>query len=113
MIADYRIMRYMNSTYRSTNSDATLMELFRKANPDINFVDDSIYCEVGGFGNTPCILFYVRQPDHVVHWIPTPFEQLIDSESQTKITVVCHVRDAGVMYRKTPATAVLVEGIWY
>lgn len=104
-----RIMTWLNTTYRNANSDVTIMDLWRKGNPFITFVDDAGEADEGGFGGTPAILFYKKDPAHVNHFIPQYREQLIHEQSETHTTVLVHQRDAGVFYSRL--SALVVENV--
>ena len=104
-----KVMTYLNTTFRNANSDTTLMELFRKSNPHITFVDEVSEASEGGFGGTPAILFYKKDPRHVKRYIPQLAEQLIHRESQTLKEVLIHQRDAGTAYNRL--SAFVVEGV--
>lgn len=105
--ADYG---FLESTPRSEQSDTFLMELFRKSNPNINFVDWCSQCEGAGINGSNVMIFYVRTPDHVVLNIPSDFEQLPPDDQGKEVIVYCHERFAGVTYIEE-LSAVIVEGL--
>lgn len=105
-----RVMTYLNTTYRNSHSDVTLMELFRKSNPHITFVDDAAEANEAGFGGVPAMIFYKKDPRHVQRFIPVLAEQLIHRDSQTTKEVLIHQRDAGVAFSRL--SAVVIEGVF-
>lgn len=104
-----RVMTYLNTTYRNSSSDVSLMELYRKGNPHITFVDSCEHADMAGFGGTPAILFYVKNPSHVAHYIPQEFEQLPEVFTGVSTKVVCHERTSGVFYKKM--SALRIDGV--
>lgn len=104
-----RIMTYLNTTYRNGSSDVSLMELFRKGNPHITFVDSCPEADEAGFGGTPAILFYVKNPSHVAHFIPQEFEQLPEVFTGVSTRVICHERTSGVFYKKM--SSLRIDGV--
>jgi len=105
--ADYK---FLTTTSRSTQSDTFLMDLFRKGNPNINYVDWCAQCEGAGVNGTDVMIFYVRDPDHVVLNIPQDFEQLPPDDRGKEVIIHCHERFAGVQMIK-PLSAVIVENV--
>ena len=102
--------KYLNTTPRSDTDNTTLMELFRKGNPTINFVDWCSQCEGVGVNGSDVAIFYVRDPRHVVLHVPQDFEELPVDDRGTELIVKCHERFAGVEM-KQPLSAVIVENL--
>lgn len=109
VIMPSRVMTYMNTTYRNSSSDISLMDLFRKGNPHITFVDSCAEADIGGFGGSAAIVFYNKDLKHLAHWIPQEFEQLPEVFSGVSTKVVCHERSAGVFFKKM--SAVRIDGV--
>lgn len=101
---------FLASTSRSEQSDTFLMELFRKANPNISFVDWCSQCEGAGINGSNVMIFYVRDPDCVVLNIPSDFEQLPPDDKGKEVEIYCHERFAGVTMIQE-LSAVIVEGL--
>lgn len=99
---------YLTSTSRSEQSDTFLMDLFRKANPSINFVDWCSKCEGAGINGSDVAIFYVRDPDHVEMHVPQDFEQLPPDDRGKEVIIYCHERFGGVGMIE-PLSAVIVE----
>lgn len=106
----YSLMQYL-SGLMWPNTSMSVMELFRKTNPKITFVDDAPQADFAGFGDTPAMIFYRRDPAYIAHYIPQPLEQMIEHDSPYRKRVIVHQRDAGVMFRQK-VCAVKVEGMW-
>lgn len=111
VLMPYELMQSLNATIWP-NTGMSVMELFRKTNPKITFVDECPQADFGGFGDTPAILFYHRNPNYIAHFIPQQTEQIIDTQSQMRTKIIIHKRDAGVMFRQK-VCAVKVEGVWF
>ncbi|WP_158516656.1 major capsid family protein [Scytonema hofmannii] len=101
---------YLNSTTKSEDSDTFLMELFRKANPNINYVDWCSQCEGSGINGSNTMLAYVRDPDHIVLHIPQDFEQLPPNDKGKEVEIDCHERCGGVSMIQA-LSAVIVENL--
>jgi hypothetical protein len=101
---------FLTSTSRSEQSDTFLMDLFRKANPTINFVDWCSECEGAGINGSDVAIFYVRTPDCVEMHIPQDFEQLPPDDRGKEVIIDCHERFAGVAMNQ-PLSAVIVENL--
>jgi hypothetical protein len=99
---------YLTSTSRSEQSDTFLMDLFRKANPSITFVDWCSKCEGAGINGSDVAIFYVRDPEHVEMHIPQDFEQLPPFDLGKEVIIYCHERFGGVVMNQ-PLSAVIVE----
>lgn len=104
-----RVLTYMNTTYRNSASDVSLMELFRKGNPHITFVDSCAEADFAGFNRSAAIVFYNKDPKHLAHYIPQEFEQLPEVFNGVSTKVVCHERTAGVFFKKM--SAVRIDGV--
>lgn len=111
VLMPYTVMQYLNGKIW-TNTGMSLMELFRKTNPKITFVDECPQADYAGFGETPAMIFYYRNPEYIAHVVPQELEQIVDTMSQFRTKVVIHKRDAGVIFRQK-VCAVKVEGIWF
>jgi hypothetical protein len=101
---------FLSSTSRSEQSDTFLMDLFRKANPNIDFVDWCSQCEGAGINGSNVMIFYVRNPDCVVLDIPSDFEQLPPDDRGKEVIIYCHERFGGTTMIQ-PLSAVIVEGL--
>ncbi len=104
-----RVRTVLNTTFRNANSDVTLMDLWRKSNPQITYVDDVSEADEAGFGGTPAIIFYKKDPSHVKRFIPQPIEQLLHHNSDTSKEVLIHERNGGTFFSRL--SAVVVEGV--
>lgn len=104
-----RVRTIMNTTFRNANSDTTIMDLWRKSNPQITYVDDVSEADEAGFGGTPAIIFYKKDPSHVKRYIPQPIEQLLHHNSDTSKEVLIHERNGGTFYSRL--SGVVVEGV--
>ena len=104
-----RVRTVMNTTFRNANSDTTIMDLWRKSNPQITYVDDVSEADEAGFGGTPAIIFYKKDPSHVKRFIPQPIEQLLRYSSDTSKEVLIHERNGGTFFSRL--SAVVVEGV--
>ena len=111
VLMPYEFMQNLNGTIWP-NTGMSVMEMFRKTNPKITFVDECPQADFAGFGDTPAMIFYHRNPNYIAHFIPQATEQIIDTQSQVRTKVIVHKRDAGVMFRQK-VCAVKVEGIWF
>lgn len=56
------------------------------------------------------MIFYVRDPDHLVLHVPQDFEQLPPDDRGKETIIHCHERYAGVQMIQ-PMSAVIVEGL--
>ena len=101
---------FLSGTSRSEQSDTFLMELFRKSNPNIGFVDWCSQCEGAGINGSNITIFYVRDPDHVVLNIPSDFEQLPPDDHGKEVVIYCHERFGGTTMIQE-LSAVIVEGL--
>lgn len=101
---------FLESTARSDQSDTFLMDLFRKSNPNINFVDWCSHCEGAGINGSNVMIFYVRDPDYVILSIPSDFEQLEPDFGGRETIISCHERFAGIQMIQ-PLSAVIVENL--
>lgn len=101
---------FLESTARSDQSDTFLMDLFRKSNKSITYVDWCSHCEGAGINGSNVMIFYVRDPDHVLLQIPSDFEQLPPHDKGKETIIHCHERFAGVQMIQ-PLSAVIVEGL--
>lgn len=101
---------YLETTSRSEQSDTFLMELFRKANPNIDYVDWCSQCEGAGINGSNVMIFYVRNPDCVTLNVPSDFEQLPPDDRGKEVEIYCHERFAGVTMIQE-LSAVIVEGL--
>lgn len=99
----------LKTTYKSEYSDISLMKLWRDSNEFIDYVDDVPEANEAGFGETPGMLFYRRDPEYVTWYVPQPTEILIDQESETSKTLLVHQRNAGSFYHRM--SGLLVEGL--
>lgn len=104
-----RVRTILNTTFRNANSDVTLMDLWRKSNPQITYVDDVSEADEAGFGGTPAIIFYKKDPSHVKRFIPQPIEQLVHHNSDTFKEVLIHERNGGTFFSRL--SAVVIEGV--
>lgn len=104
-----RVYTKLSTTYRNSNSDTTLMELWRKANPHITYVNRVPEADEAGFGGTPAMIFYKKDPMHVRRHIPQPTEVLVHRESETSKTMLVHQRTGGTFFRRL--SGVIVEGV--
>ena len=104
-----RIRTILNTTFRNASSDVTLMELWRKSNTQITYVDDVSEADEAGFGGTPAIIFYKKDPSHVKRFIPQPIEQLLHHNSDTSKEVLIHERNGGTSFLRL--SAVVIEGV--
>jgi hypothetical protein len=104
-----RVRTIMNTTFRNANSDTTLMDLWRKSNPHITFIDDVPEADEAGFGGTPAMIFYKKDPSHVKRYIPQMLEQLLHKSSDTSKEVLIHERNGGVFFSRL--SGVVVEGV--
>ena len=112
VIMPSKVLTYMLSKRRSEHDPTTVMRAFKESNPWIDMIDDAVWCDIAGAGETPAMLFYNRDPRYVEFHIPHPLEQLVKSESQVCNTYLVHERIAGIRY-KNRLSAVIVEGFWY
>lgn len=103
------VFQKINTTRRSGNSDTTIHDLWRASNKYIEFSDEVGEADEGGFGGTPAIIFYRRDPEHVQHFVPQPLEQLVDMDTDTRKGVLIHQREAGCFY--SHLSAVLIENV--
>lgn len=100
---------YLNTTYRNISNSDSLMDLFRKSNPHITFVDWTNYAAGAGYGGTDIMFFYHKSPSHASLHIPSDFEQLPPANNGSETVVKCHQRIGGfsTVY---PLAHVKVEG---
>lgn len=103
------VWRVMNTTFRNATSDTTIMDLWRKSNPHINYVDEVSHADEAGFGGTPAIIFYKKDPSHVKRYIPQMIEQLVHHNSDTFKEVLVHERNAGTFFSRL--SGIVVEGV--
>lgn len=111
VLMPYEMMQSLNGTIWP-NTGISVMELFRKTNPKITFVDECPQADIAGFNDTPAMIFYHRNPSYIAHFVPQETEQIVDVMSQMRSRVIVHKRDAGVMFRQK-VCAVKIEGIWF
>lgn len=104
-----RVRTVMSTTFRNANSDTTIMDLWRKSNPQITYVDDVSEADEAGFGGTPAIIFYKKDPSHVRRYIPQPLEQLLHHDSDTSKEVLIHERNGGTFFSRL--SGVVIEGV--
>lgn len=104
-----RVRTVLNTTFRNANSDTTIMDLWRKSNPHITYIDDVPEADEAGFGGTPAMVFYKKDPSHVRRYIPQPLEQLLHKDSETSKEVLIHERNAGTFYSRL--SGLVVEGV--
>jgi hypothetical protein len=113
-IAQYSLI---TSTFRSTYSDITVLDAFKKAYPYITKVDWVAELKdvnpvpsTGVAANTDVMLVYKRSPEKLTLEIPQPFEQLEIERRGLEYVTPCHARCGGVIVYY-PLSINLVEGI--
>lgn len=107
----------ITSTFRSTNSDITILEAFLKARPYITKVEwvaelanVNPVPSTGAVSNTDVMIVYKRSPDKLTLEIPQPFEQLEVERRGLEYVTPCHSRCGGVIVYY-PLSVNIVEGI--
>lgn len=107
----------ITSTFRSTNSDITILEAFLKARPYITKVEwvaelasVNPVPSTGAASNTDVMIVYKRSPDKLTLEIPQPFEQLEVERRGLEYVTPCHARCGGVIIYY-PLSVNIVEGI--
>lgn len=107
----------ITSTFRSTNSDITILEAFLKARPYITKVEwvaelasVNPVPSTGAASNTDVMIVYKRSPDKLTLEIPQPFEQLEVERRGLEYVTPCHARCGGVIVYY-PLSVNIVEGI--
>lgn len=107
----------ITSTFRSTNSDITVLEAFLKARPYITLVDWVAELKdvnpvpsTGAASNTDVMIVYKRSLDKLSLEIPQPFEQLELERRGLEYITPCHARCGGVIVYY-PLSINIVEGI--
>jgi hypothetical protein len=106
---------HINTMPRSTNSDLTVLEYFKRNNPGVmvEWVNEIAAVDPkpsGGAGPTNLMIAYKRSPDKLTLEIPSPFEQFAAQERNLEFVVPAHGRIGGVIVYY-PLSINIVEGI--
>lgn len=99
----------INTTARSTNSDLTILEYFKRNNPGIS-VEWLNQVKGAGTAGADVMLGYKRDPRKLTLEIPQMFEQFPVQERNLEYTIPCHSRIAGVL-AYYPLSIIKGEGI--
>lgn len=100
----------ISTTARSSNSDTTILEYFKKNNPMIKEVSWLNELDGAGAGGTDRMVVYTRNPDKLTMEVPQDFEQFPAQAKGLEFVIPCHMRVGGViMYY--PLSAAFADGI--
>ena len=100
----------LSTTPRSTVSDTSILEFFKKANPHIINIDTYFKLKTAGAAGVNRMFTYRRDPDYVTLEIPQDFEMFPPQEDGMEFEVVCHERIGGVLMYY-PLAAAYMDGI--
>lgn len=112
-IAQYRII---NTTKVDTGTELTILEYFKRNNPNITRIDWDYHCKdvaplpSGGAGPADVMLVYKNDPMNLQLEIPQVFEQFPAQERNLEFVIPCHSRCGGVIIYY-PLSVLVVEDI--
>jgi hypothetical protein len=109
---------YLNRTPRSATSDTTIMEFFRRTNPNIRNVEWAVPLALGAtdvapsgaVGVTNVAMAYVRDPDKLTFEIPMPMKFLPVEARGLEFITIAHARCGGIIAYK-PLSIAFMEDI--
>lgn len=106
---------YVNTTERSTTSDLTILEYFKRNQPGVSVEWVNELADVdpkpsGGAGPSNLMITYKRNPDKLTLELPQIFEQFAAQERNLEFVVPAHGRIGGVIVYY-PLSVNITEGI--
>lgn len=93
---------------RSTTSDTTILEFFKKNNPGVT-VEKIPECAGAGTGGVDICIAYTKSPDKLTLEIPQVFEQFPPQAQGLEFEIPCHAKCGGVIIYY-PLSIVKAEG---
>ena len=99
MLFSYTLWGKLN-TMRIPDTNMTVMQFFRNANPQITFVDYSHRLETAGAGNATMTVAYKRTPDVLKMILPVDYETFPVQVKGFRFTVPGHMRFGGVIIKR-------------
>lgn len=115
MVLPIAAFNYISATPRSTQSDTTILEFFRRVRPGVAVMSmtefDSVAVPPSGAGTAASVgMAFVRSDEHVTMEIPMGFTQNPPQPRNLESVVPCEARFGGVIVH-LPLSIAFMEGI--
>lgn len=114
MVLPIAAFNYISATPRSTQSDTTILEFFRRVRPGVAVMSmtefDSVAVPPSGGAATSVAMAFVRSDEHVTMEIPMAFTQNAPQPRNLEQVVPCEARFGGVIVH-LPLSIAFMEGV--